>query len=59
MAVVCGIANSLQEQYYYDRNALWMWGANQGDDNPQINGLIAWAFAVIMYVRLTWAWTLC
>jgi len=43
MAVVCAIADSVLETKYYDEDAPWMFGANQSDDNPQINGIITFA----------------
>ncbi|EEB91726.1 hypothetical protein MPER_09870 [Moniliophthora perniciosa FA553] len=47
MAVACGIVDSILEQGFYDDGALWLYGANRSDDNPRINGLVTWAFALI------------
>jgi phospholipid-translocating ATPase len=50
MATVCAIVDSVLEHHYYPRQAPWLWGDNRSDDNPSINGLITWAFALITYV---------
>lgn len=50
MAVACGIADSLLEQEMYPLGAPWLYGDNRPDDNPKINGLITWAFALITWV---------
>lgn len=50
MAVVCGIADALIEQHYFPLNAPWLYKDTQSDDNPHINGLITWAFALITQV---------
>lgn len=52
MAVVCAIVDSVLEHYYYPRDAYWLYNDNQSDDNPSINGLVTWAFALITYVEL-------
>jgi phospholipid-translocating ATPase len=50
MAIVCGVADSSLEKYYSPRNAPWIYGDDQSDNNPRINGLITWAFAFITFV---------
>lgn len=50
MAVVCAIADSALEHYYYPKQAPWLFGDNQSDDNPSINGLITLIFAFITSV---------
>ena len=50
MAVACAIADSTLEKRYYPLGAPWLFDDNQNDDNPSINGLITWAFALITYV---------
>ena len=55
MATVCAIVDSVLEHHYYPRQAPWLWGDNRSDDNPSINGVITWAFALIVYVASTWA----
>lgn len=52
MAVACGIADSLLEVYYYPLDAPWLYGDNQTDNNPQINGLITFAFALITFQNI-------
>jgi phospholipid-translocating ATPase len=49
MAVACGVADSLLEQHYYPLGAPWLYGADDSDNNPKINGLITWAFALITF----------
>jgi phospholipid-translocating ATPase len=50
MAVVCAIIDSVLEHRYYPRQAPWLWGDNRSDDNPSINGLVTFGFALITYV---------
>jgi hypothetical protein len=50
MAVACAISDSTLEKQYYPLGALWLYGDDTKNDNPQINGLITWAFALITYV---------
>ncbi|KAI5832175.1 phospholipid-translocating P-type ATPase [Schizophyllum commune Tattone D] len=49
MTVVCGIVDSVLEQKYYPLGAPWLYGDNQDDDNPSINGLITWAFSLLTF----------
>lgn len=50
VAVVCAIADSMLQVKYYELNAPWLYGADLSDDNPRINGLITWAFALLTCV---------
>jgi len=50
MAVVCAIADSILETRYYPMGAPWLYGDDQSDDNPRINGLVTWAYALLTYV---------
>jgi len=50
MAIVCGIADSEIEQSKFPEGAPWLYGDDISDDNPKINGLITWAFALITFV---------
>ena len=50
MAVACAIADSVLEQRGYPEGAPWLYADNQSDDNPHINGLVTWAFALITSV---------
>ncbi|CAA7271006.1 unnamed protein product [Cyclocybe aegerita] len=49
MSVVCAIADSSLEKQYYPLGAPWLYGADLPDDNPRINGLITWAFALLTF----------
>ena len=50
MSVVCGVVDSILEQRLYPTGAPWLFGDTQKDDNPKINGLVTWAFALITWV---------
>jgi phospholipid-translocating ATPase len=50
MAVVCAIADSQLELKYFPLGAPWLYGDDQKDDNPHINGLITWAFSLLTFV---------
>lgn len=52
MATVCAIVDSILEHHYYPRIAPWLFGDNRSDDNPSINGLVTFGFALITYVSL-------
>ncbi|KAF9246334.1 hypothetical protein BU15DRAFT_85102 [Melanogaster broomeanus] len=49
MATVCGIASSKIEEQLYPEGAPWLYGDNSNTDNPKLNGLITWAFALITF----------
>jgi hypothetical protein len=57
MAVACAIADAILEQRGYPEGAPWLYADDQTDDNPHINGLVTWAFALITSV-LHWILTL-
>ena len=50
MAVACAIVDSYNEHRDYPAEAPWLYNANRKDDNPSINGLVTWGFALITYV---------
>ena len=50
MAAVCGVIDSVLEHHYYPRQAPWLFGDNRSGDNPSINGLITFLFAMITLV---------
>jgi phospholipid-translocating ATPase len=50
MAVACAIVDSELEKDYYPKGAPWLYSDNKKDDNPSINGLVTWAFALITSV---------
>ncbi|RDB22204.1 putative phospholipid-transporting ATPase C24B11.12c [Hypsizygus marmoreus] len=52
MAVACAIVDSVLESRDYPRSAPWLYNDNQSDDNPRINGLITWAFALITFQNI-------
>lgn len=52
MAVTCGVIDHILEDKYYPKQAPWMIGADQSDDNPNINGLITAIFALITFVSI-------
>ncbi|EEB88362.1 hypothetical protein MPER_13839, partial [Moniliophthora perniciosa FA553] len=49
MAAVCAIVDSTLEKEYYPLDAPWLFGANQSDDNPSINGIITFLFALLTF----------
>lgn len=51
-AVACGVIDSILEQRNFDRGAPWEYGATHSDDNPKINGLVTWAFALITFQNI-------
>jgi phospholipid-translocating ATPase len=50
MAVICGVIDSVLEHHYYPRQAPWLFGDNRSGDNPSVNGLITFLFALITFV---------
>lgn len=50
MAIVCAIIDSVLEKKYFPMGAPWLFADDQSDDNPSINGLVTWAFALITFV---------
>lgn len=50
MAIACAIADAILEQRGYPEGAPWLYADDQKDDNPHINGLVTWAFALITSV---------
>lgn len=51
MAIGCGVSDSVIEKADYPNGAPWLYGDNRSDDNPNINGLVTWAFALITFVQ--------
>ncbi|KAF9532854.1 hypothetical protein CPB83DRAFT_846485 [Crepidotus variabilis] len=49
MSLVCGAVNSVLEQHNYPLGALWLYGDNQSDNNPHVNGAITWAYALLTF----------
>ncbi|THV03978.1 phospholipid-translocating ATPase [Dendrothele bispora CBS 962.96] len=52
MSIVCAVADSSLEKYYYPRGAPWLYADNQSDDNPSVNGAITWVFALLTFQTL-------
>ncbi|THH16144.1 hypothetical protein EW146_g4435 [Bondarzewia mesenterica] len=52
MAVALAIVDSSLERHYYPRGAPWLFDDNRSDDNPSINGLVTWAFALITFQNI-------
>jgi phospholipid-translocating ATPase len=52
MCVLCAIASHFLEVYYYNRNAYWEVFAQYSDDNPSVNGAIAFANAMITFQNI-------
>ncbi|EDR03224.1 uncharacterized protein LACBIDRAFT_155569, partial [Laccaria bicolor S238N-H82] len=52
MAVVCGVVDSVLEHRYFPRGAPWLYGETLSDDNPSINGLITFVFALITFQNI-------
>ncbi|TFK63348.1 phospholipid-translocating P-type ATPase [Pluteus cervinus] len=52
MAVACAIADSVLEKKFYPLGALWLYDDDQSDDNPSINGLVTWAYALITFQNI-------
>ncbi|KAH7889506.1 hypothetical protein F5I97DRAFT_1844721 [Phlebopus sp. FC_14] len=49
MAIVCAVADSKIESQFYPEGAPWLYDDNVSYNNPKINGLITWAFALITF----------
>ncbi|KAF9469392.1 hypothetical protein BDZ94DRAFT_1244343 [Collybia nuda] len=52
MAIACAIVDSILEHRDYPRGAPWLYNDNLPDDNPSINGLVTWAFALITFQNI-------
>lgn len=55
LAIMClfnGIGTHLAERYYYDRNSYWTVYSDSSDDNPNINGAVGFANAMITYQNI-------
>ena len=50
MATTCGVVDSVLEHRYYPESAPWLYDDNRPGNNPSINGLITFCFALITYV---------
>ncbi|KAF7337884.1 Phospholipid-transporting ATPase [Mycena venus] len=52
MAIACGISDSVIEKKDYPEGAPWLYDDNRSDDNPSINGLVTWAYALITFQNI-------
>ena len=52
MCIMCAIGDHILEVRYFRENAYWMVGADESGDNPRINGLIAFANAMITFQNI-------
>lgn len=52
MSVALGIADAILEQRYFPLGAPWLYDDTHSDDNPKINGLVTWAFALITFQNI-------
>ncbi|KAJ3734877.1 phospholipid-translocating ATPase [Lentinula guzmanii] len=52
MATACAIVDSILEKRDYPAGAPWLYGDNTSGDNPSINGLVTWAFALITFQNI-------
>ncbi|KAJ3516647.1 hypothetical protein NLJ89_g988 [Agrocybe chaxingu] len=52
MAVACGVVDSVLQHRDYPTGAPWLYGANLSDDNPSINGLFTFFFALITFQNI-------
>jgi len=51
MAIICGIVDAVLEHRDQPTGALWLYADDRSGDNPSINGLITFVFALITYVE--------
>ncbi|KAK0496761.1 phospholipid-translocating ATPase [Armillaria luteobubalina] len=49
LSTICAIVDSALEKHYYPMGAPWLFADDQSDDNPSINGLITWAYALLTF----------
>ncbi|KAJ4486160.1 phospholipid-translocating ATPase [Lentinula aciculospora] len=52
MATACAIVDSILEKRDYPGGAPWLYDDNTSGDNPSINGLVTWAFALITFQNI-------
>ncbi|WFD26226.1 P-type phospholipid transporter [Malassezia nana] len=52
IAIICAIADSEMEKYYFARGAYWEYLATQNDDNPSLNGLVSFANSLITFQNI-------
>ena len=52
MCIMCAVGDAVLEQRYYPEGAYWMAFAQYSSDNPRINGLVAFANAMIAFQNI-------
>lgn len=52
MSIALGIIDHFLEKHYYPLSAYWLYGDNQGDDNPQFNGFVTAFFSLITFQNI-------
>ncbi|SCZ97715.1 BZ3500_MvSof-1268-A1-R1_Chr4-3g07400 [Microbotryum saponariae] len=52
MCIMCAIVDHFLEKAQYPEGAYWLYGADRGDDNPNINALITFANAMIAFQNI-------
>ncbi|GAA5954486.1 hypothetical protein JCM3765_004472 [Sporobolomyces pararoseus] len=52
MTVMCAVVDHFLEKQYYREGGYWMYGADRSSDNPNINGIITWANALIAFQNI-------
>ncbi|KAJ2916976.1 hypothetical protein MD484_g3448, partial [Candolleomyces efflorescens] len=52
MAIACAVVDSILQHQDYPRDAPWLFWANRSGDNPSINGLITFFFALITFQNI-------
>jgi phospholipid-translocating ATPase len=52
MGVACAIIDSLLEHHFFPKQAPWLFDDNRSGDNPSVNGVITFFWALITYVAV-------
>ncbi|BGP06096.1 hypothetical protein JCM10049v2_001915 [Rhodotorula toruloides] len=52
MTVMCALADHYLQVQKYPQGAYWLFADNRSDDNPNINGIITWANALIAFQNI-------
>lgn len=47
MAAICAIVDSILELRLFPRQAPWLFRDDTSGDNPRVNGIVTWAFALL------------
>ncbi|KAG2019851.1 phospholipid-translocating ATPase [Coprinopsis cinerea AmutBmut pab1-1] len=52
MAIVCGVVDSILQHRYLGSEAPWLYDADRPGDNPSVNGVITFFFALITFQNI-------